>query len=277
MSYLNFRKEIYNHLAKSELPKNICNQQMEVYDNYFSKIYDHLKPNEVQELLTILKNMNINKFELFTKVIEYEFLTFKDLNRINLLREVKRINSGLVNTKIINKIYQVTCEKTYGDFLRALKLKTIFFVEAELNGKKKVFLAKADIGKRYFDPEFGGLYGWHNLLLDPVTLKVYQYNRRGRKKIVLKSYHERLAPPNSSNFVSPNDLNIVRAVEKEIDKYVHELKENYIKHYSDPLIIKKEVTRERAKKRIENIFSKENVKKKLGIDVSHSHASHKLK
>ena len=245
---------------------------MEVYDNYFSKIFSHLKPNEAQELLTSLKKMNINKFELFSKVIEYEFLTFKDFNKINLLREVKRINSGLVNTKIINKKYQMTCDKTYGDFLRALKLKTIFFVEAELNGKRKVFLAKANIGKRYFDHEFGGLYGWHNLLLDPVTLKVYQYNRKGKEKIILKPYHEQLAPPNSSYFISPNDLNIVREVEKEVNKYVHELKDNYIKHYSDPMVTKKEGTRERAKKRIEEIFSKENIKKKIGIDYKHSHS-----
>jgi len=275
MNYLDFRKEIYNHLMESELPENLCTQQMEIYDNYFFEYYNHLKPTEAQELLTSLKKMNINKFELFSKVIEFDFTIQKDVKKINLLREVKRINSGLVNTKIINKMYQMTCEKTYGDFLRALKLKTIFFVEAELNGKKKVFLAKADIGKKHFDPKFGGLYGWHNLLLDPVTLKVYQYNRRGQEKIVLKSYHEQLSPPKSSDFISHDDLDLVREVDKEILKYIHELKGNYIKHYSDPLVVKKEATRERAKKRIEEIFSKENIKHKLGIHISRH--DHKLK
>jgi len=277
MSYLNFRKEIYNHLQESELPENICDQQMEIYDNYFSKIYDHLKPNEAQELLTSLKKMNINKFELFSKVIEYESLTKKDFKKINLLRDIKRIDSGLINTKIINKVYQINCQHTYGDFLRAFKLKTIYFVEAELEGKKKMFLAKADIGKRYLDPKFGGLFGWHNLLIDPVTLDVYQYNRKGKEKIILKAYHKLAKPPLNPKIISYDGPGLVNEIKKEMQNYIGELKKNYVKHYSDPLVIKKEGTREKAKKRIEEIFSKENIKKKLGIDVSHSHASHKLK
>ncbi len=277
MDYIGFRRKIVNRLRELISHEMIYAQQMQIYDNYVSQIYSYLKSNEQQELLHYLNKFDVNKFEIFSKVIEYEFTIQKDLKKINLIREAKRIDSGLVNTKIINKIYQVKCENTYGDFLRALKLKSIFFVKAELNGTEKVFLAKADIGKRYFHKKFGGLEGWHNLLLDPVTLDVYQYNRRGSKKIVLESYHRILTPPKKTGSITSDgiDFDLIKEIKKEVRKYIVQLKKNYIKHYSDPLVIKKESTRQIAKKKVEEIFSKENIKKKLGITISHS--SHKLK
>jgi len=247
-------------------------------DDYFAELYNYLKSNEQQELLHYLNKFDINKFDLFLRVMEYELATQKDLKKINVLREAKRIDSGLINTKLINKIYQGVCEDTYGGFLRALKQKSIFFVEAEINGKTKIFLAKTNIGKSYLDSKFGKLKGWHNLLLDPVTLDVYQYNRRTRGKVVLEPYHKSLSPVNAgTSSIIKMDPKLIKQIKKEIKGYVVNLKQNYINYYSDPSITKKEKVRELAKKRINEIFSKKNVKKKLGIDVSHSHASHKLK
>jgi len=186
------------------------------------------------------------------------------MKKHSLLLETQRIKEGLLNSKVYSGI-GTWCEETYSGFLRALIRKTVYLINVEIDGKKKILLGKSFPGRLVVDSGYI-LEGYQNLLLDPKTLDVYTFltnKKTGKIKIKDIISKERMYEEYSHIPDINFDLTISE-IKKELPIYLKDLKSNYITHYESRFINKSPEKNERIKRRINTIFAREKISNFIG-------------
>jgi hypothetical protein len=234
--------------------------------NFWLTISSDERKKIIELLNDFIRKKELSKLQLFFDLIKY-YKRIAGLTPTHLLLETKRINDGLINSKIFSNTREDICDQTYNGFLRALKNNTVYFVPVVINGEKKIFLGKTGAGdqiqnamvwsktrKQLFNQS---LFGFNTLLLDPLTLDVYSFkNNKTRGLPAIKkryTYKDIIFTPRGST-------HIIREIKKEIPHYIFELKNNYKTHYEGRYKNNYPEKSKKIDKRINQIFSDKKIK-----------------
>jgi len=144
--------------------------------------YNSISPKDMKKIIDLATSFKLKKdisklqefFVLIKFYSQFQFIDPTYIKKHTLTSEVERIKSGLFTAKMISMSEENWCSRTYDGFLRALKQKTLQIVNVTANGEKKQFLLKSSAGD-VVNFSLNSRKGYHNLLLDPKTLDVYNY------------------------------------------------------------------------------------------------------
>lgn len=250
--FLKAKKELIRNALKQNndqilyyLEKLKTNQNTDISKIFLVDVISNLivkgkkinSPENISKINLLISNFNGKDNLSIKKMIKYyKYLIllnkFEKISEKEILREFKRIESGLILTKIFSKKHQNNCEHTYSGFLTAIKENTVYFVKI----KNKTYLAKSSVSFKEHNAQ-------NKLLLDPVSLNVYSFkNKPHGIEIVIQE-----------NYKTNNTL-----IKNEIKNMLERFRENYIAHYESK-IFKTEEQRQKVLQRIRNIFSQEKI------------------
>lgn len=195
--------EIVNSVSSNQLSFGEQQYNPEQFQtSNFLKYLDSFSKKEIEVLKTIIKSKESNRITLVLETISY-FYRFKKNNPKQLLNEIARIEKGyLPKFTYSDKTYKF-CEETYFGFLRALRTNTLYTTKVEIHGKLKRVFIKSPIGKLSKQD-----IGYHRLMIDPETFRVYTFRTDDKGKIISESIKPPVVDLRNKGIADPRYLEL---------------------------------------------------------------------
>lgn len=161
-------------LEKENISRKSLKFSLSATDVQLEKYLKNFTSKQLSSFLSEFKSFNYNQKNLFLNVLNYNSIYHSNKQDPNFFmhtldKEIWRIKSGMLNTKMLFETHQKECKHTLSGFIRAFKTDSIFTTKVNIDGEVRRVFVKGEIGSL----KEKGNVGYNHLIFDPKGMSIY--------------------------------------------------------------------------------------------------------